>query len=405
MTAPYLTIGRKLTHSYSQFIHDAFGKYDFALKELEPDEARDFILHGTWKGITITIPYKKLAYELCDVLSPEAQEIGCANVVVRHSDNTLHGYNTDYRAFLYMAETAGISFQDKKVLVLGSGGTSLTTRTAAKNAGAREIVIVSRTGEVNYSNVEKLHSNANIIINATPVGMYPNTDAIPLNLDAFPNLSGVLDAVYNPMRTRLKQAAQKRNIPCGDGLRMLVAQAFYAMELFLDAKQDTSLIEDVREKVCHNTANIVLIGMPGCGKTTLGKTLAQKLNRVFIDTDEEIVRRTGCSIQKIFATQGESTFRQIEAEVIRDVCREKQLVIATGGGAILTEENRLNIRQNGYVLYLDKPLDTLELGNGRPLSTSHQALQQLYATRHPLYQSTADYTISNLNEIPQSLLS
>ena len=394
-TTPYATIGRKLPHSYSEKIHKAFGKYPFSLIELEPEEAREFMLHDAFKGITITIPYKKLALEVADWASPTARKIGCANTLLRSPDGTLKAYNTDYEGFKYMARKAGVSFRGAKVLILGSGGTSLTTRTVAADEGAREVVIVSRSGDVNYGNVKELHADADIVINATPVGMYPNTAEQPLDLSAFPKLRAALDVIYNPMRTRFTQQAVRLDVAHCDALRMLVAQAFYAMEIFLDEKQAEAMIETVTAQIRRETANIILTGMPGSGKTTIGKLVADKLERAFVDTDELIVERVGMPIPEIFATKGEEGFRQIEAEAIAEVAKQSGLVIATGGGAILREENRLNLAQNGFVFWLNRPLDALQLGNGRPLSSSREAVTAMFAQREPLYRQTADTIVDN----------
>lgn len=395
LTTPYATIGRKLPHSYSGLIHRKFNKYDFSLLELEPEEVRDFMLHGEYRGITITIPYKQVALEVSDVASESARRIGCANTLVRRNDGTLCADNTDYPGFLYMTRRAGISFKGAKVLILGSGGTSLTTRTVVADEGAREVVIVSRTGQVNYSNVRELHGDADIVINATPVGMYPDTAAKPLNLEEFPHLKALVDVIYNPMRTRLTQQALRLGLPVADALRMLVAQAFYAMELFLGEKQDERMIDDVTSAIRRDTANVVLIGMPGSGKTTIGKAVAEKLGREFVDMDAVVEARTGKSIQSIFAEAGEAEFRRLEAEAIVDYSKRSSLVIATGGGAVMAEENRLNLAQNSFVFLLERNLDLLEIGNGRPLSSSRDALAGLYAKRIPVYRAFADVEIDN----------
>ncbi len=394
-TTPYATIGRKLPHSYSEKIHKAFGKYPFSLIELEPEEAREFMLHDTFKGITITIPYKKLALEVASWASPTARKIGCANTLLRCPDGTLKAYNTDYEGFKYMARKANVSFQGAKVLILGSGGTSLTTRTVAADEGAREVVIVSRSGEVNYGNVKELHADADIIINATPVGMYPNTAEQPIDLSAFPRLRAALDVIYNPMRTRFTQQAIRLGVAHCDALRMLVAQAFYAMEIFRGKKDSEAMIEMVTAQIRLETANIVLTGMPGSGKTTIGKLVAERMKRTFVDTDELIVEKAGMPIAEIFATKGEEAFRQIEAEVIADVSKQSSLVIATGGGAVLREENRLNLAQNGFVFWLYRPLEELQLGNGRPLSSSREAVAAMFAQREPLYRESSDGMVDN----------
>lgn len=400
---PYATIGRKLGHSYSKLIHNAFNKYDFDLIEVEPEKARDFMLTAPFKGITITIPYKQLALEVSDVASPEAQRIGCANTLVRRDDGKLYAYNTDYAGFAFMAQQAGVSFQNAKVLILGSGGTSLTTRTVAADLGAREVVIVSRSGPVNYDNVVQLHADADVIINATPVGMYPETNAAPLDLTPFKNLKGLLDVVYNPMRTRLKLQAMQRNIPCGDGLKMLVAQAKFCMDHFLLTEHDNAIVTEVTGMIRRQTANVVLVGMPGCGKTTIAQAVAEKLERQVVDIDAEIVARANMPIKDIFATQGEQAFRDLESQVIADIAKQSNLVIATGGGAIIRQENRLNLASNGFIYHIDRNLDALQLNAGRPLSTDLEAVQKLYQQRAPLYEAARDACIDNNHSIQDAV--
>lgn len=387
----YYTIGRKLGHSYSKLIHEAFGRYEFDLKELEPEEAAEFIAHGEYRGITVTIPYKRLALEKSDEVSPIAARIGCANTVVRGKDGKLRCFNTDYPGFRYMCAKAGISFKGAKVLILGSGGTSLTARTVIADEGAREIVIVSRKGPVDYGNVVELHGDAELIVNTTPVGMFPETEQSPLDLTCFKKLRGVVDVVYNPMRTRLKLQARSLGLQFTDGLVMLVSQARYCMEHFLDEKQSDVLVDNVCEKIRKMTSNVVLIGMPGVGKSTVGREIALKEGKEFVDTDELIIARAGKSIERIFHEEGEAAFRAMESEVIADVCRKTNLVIATGGGAVISERNRLNMAQNGFVYWLKRPLECLQLGNGRPLSTDLDSVKKIYAEREPLYAAAADF--------------
>lgn len=404
ITTPYATIGRKLGHSYSEKIHRHFNRYDFSLVEVDPDDVRDFIRRAPYQGITVTIPYKQIALEESDCASPEAQRIGCANTLVRQPDGSLHAFNTDYPGFLNMARHAGVDFHDAKVLILGSGGTSLTTRTVARDHGAREIVIVSRSGPVNYQNVADLHADADILINATPVGMFPNTDGLPLDLAPFPRLRAVLDVIYNPMRTRLTQLAAARGLPCGDALRMLVAQAFYAMEHFLHQKLDEAIIDETLAAIRRDTASILLVGMPGCGKTTIANALAKQLNRPCFDTDDAIIERIRMPIADFFAQRGEPAFRQIETEVIADLARQPSAIIATGGGAILSPVNRRNLRLNGFVFHLQRALSKLQLASGRPLSPDAAAVARLAQTRLPLYADAADAVIDN-NASPDAAVS
>lgn len=401
---PYATIGQKLGHSYSGLIHRAFGKYDFELIEVAPEKAEEFMRHAPYKGITVTIPYKKLALAVADEASPAARAIGCANTLVRRPDGTLWADNTDAAGFAYMARAAGVDFRGAKVLILGSGGTSLTTRTVARQQGAGEIVIVSRTGEVNYGNLLERHADAEIIVNATPVGMYPHTEESPLaTLEPFTRLRAVLDVVYNPMRTRLKLEAASRGLSCGDGLDMLVAQAKFCMDDFLGARQEESIIPQVAALIRRQTANIVLTGMPGCGKSAVAQAVARHLGRKCIDCDAVIAERAGMTIAEIFAREGESGFRAREEEVIAEFARQSSLVIATGGGAILSRRNRLNLTANGFVFLLQRDTMQLEIGAGRPLSTSREAVEKLAETRGPLYRACADCLIDNNRTIPEAV--
>ena len=395
---PYATIGRKLGHSYSRLIHEAFGKYDFSLIELEPEEARQFILHAPYRGLTVTIPYKKLALELADEATDCARRIGCANTLVRRSDGALLADNTDYAGFAYMARQAQIGFAGEKVLILGSGATSLTTRCVAEDGQAREVVTVSRSGPVDYRDARRLHSDATVIINATPVGMYPEIDAQPLSLDGFARLRAVLDVIYNPMRTRLKLQAAQLGVRCGDGLKMLVAQAKFCMDAFLGETQPESLIPAVSALIRRQTANIVLVGMPGCGKSTLARQVAARLGRQCVDLDGVIESRTQCTIAELFRSRGEACFRQLESAAIAEHARQSGLVIATGGGAVLREENRRNLAANGYVCLVERPLGQLTIGQGRPLSTGIDAIGELHRQRYPLYRQCADFIVSNCGD-------
>ncbi len=391
----YFTIGRKLTHSYSKIIHREFGRYDFDLLEFEPEAARDFILSDRYDGITITIPYKQLALELCDSVSPEAARIGCVNTIVRDRQGRRHGYNTDYNGFLFMARAAGIDFTAAKVLILGSGGTSLTARTVVGDHGAREIVIVSREGKVNYRNLLELHADAETIINTTPVGMYPNTTDCLLDLTPFRQLRGVLDVIYNPMRTRLTQQARNLGLAYGDGLKMLVAQALYAMEYFLQEKQQEALVHKVCAAVRSQTVNIVLVGMAGCGKSSIGRRVAQALQREFLDLDEAVVAEAGMSIPEIFASEGEAGFRCREKSAVAAAGKRSNLVIASGGGAILDSENRYNLAQNGFIYHILREVDKLPVQAGRPLSTDRERVRRMAAEREPLYRQIRDAAIDN----------
>jgi len=393
----YGLIGEKLTHSYSKLIHSRLGSYEYELCEIAPDRLDSFLTERKFKGLNVTIPYKKTVIPYCTELSGAAARIGSVNTLIVRSDGSLYGHNTDYDGFIYAVKSAGISFSGKKILILGSGGTSLTVKAAAEDLGAAEIITVSRGGDVNYQNIY-LHTDAGVIVNTTPVGMYPKTGLSPVDLGRFPALSGVVDVIYNPLYTALLLQARKLGIPHTCGLPMLVAQAKSAAELFLSRKIADSETQRICREIMGEITNIVLIGMPGSGKTSLGRRLAAILNKKFTDTDDIIAERAGMSIPDIFEKFGEAHFRELEAGVVRDVGKEKGLVIATGGGAALKEQNRDALRQNGRVYYVTRELRALGT-QGRPLSTSIEALRELEIARSPLYNALCDVKVANDGEL------
>jgi len=386
-------IGENLSHSYSERIHRLLGDYRYDIISLPPDKLEQFIKDGEYNGFNVTIPYKKAVIRYCDELDEKARRIGSVNTVILDRDGRITGYNTDYYGFSYMCRRAGVSFRDKKVLILGSGGTSLTCTAVALDEGCREIVTVSRSGPVNYDNIIT-HSYSDIIINTTPVGMYPNNGLSLIDLSDFPGCSGVLDVVYNPLKTRLILQAEKLGIPCAGGLAMLVAQAKRASELFMGKDIDDNIIEHILRQLSREINNIILIGMPGSGKSKIGQKVASLCGREFIDSDEIICSRTGSTIPEIFEAHGEGYFRKIESEVVADIGKLSGKVISVGGGAILREENRKNLRQNGIVFFIERELDKLET-EGRPLSTDLDTLKGMYRQRLPIYLSCSDHTVSN----------
>ncbi len=393
----YGLIGEKLSHSYSQLIHDRLGDYRYELYSIAPDDLDAFMKARRFKGLNVTIPYKKAVIPYCDELSRAAERIGSVNTLVIRKDGSLYGHNTDYDGFIYAVRSAKIDFNNKKVLILGSGGTSMTTRAAASDLGASEVIVVSRNGEVNYEIVYD-QKNAGIIVNTTPVGMYPNNGEASLDLSRFPSLSGVVDVVYNPLRTALLLQSEKLGIPCTCGLPMLVAQAKAASELFFSKTIDDSETLRILSALLGKVTNIVLIGMPGSGKTSIGCAVAECLDRRFVDTDDLIVERTGLSIPDIFERMGETEFRRIENEVISEIGKEKGLVIATGGGAILSEPNRDALKQNGRVYHITRTLQKLATDN-RPLSKSIKALEAIKAEREPIYNAFCDIAVPNESDI------
>lgn len=384
-------LGRKLGHSYSPQIHNLLGDYSYVLFEKERSELGNFLENGDFSGLNVTIPYKKEVIPYLSELSPTAKKMGCVNTVLRRSDGTLYGHNTDYFGFTSLVRHAGLSVTGKKVLVLGSGGASNTAVAALKDLGASPVVI-SRSGENNYGNLH-LHRDAAAIVNATPVGMYPNTGVSPIDLKLFPHLEGVLDVIYNPARTQLLLDAEKLGIPRENGLWMLVAQAKEAAEVFTGGKISDEVIEKIYRELSHQMKNIVLIGMPGCGKSTIGTLLAEKLGRTLADADEKIISLAGKSIPDIFAQDGEPTFRDWETQALTELGKQSGLVIATGGGCVTQKRNYPLLHQNGYLVWLERDCSVLPT-DGRPLSQAND-LGKMYAARKPLYEVFADIRVEN----------
>lgn len=391
-------IGEKLGHSYSKLIHEAFGLYSYELVSLPRDRVGEFMENGDFDAFNVTIPYKRTVIPYCSYISPEAQKIGSVNTVIRTQDG-LHGFNTDYFGFKSMAARAGIDFAGKKVVILGSGGTSLTAKAVAADCGADRITVVSRSGEYNYENLEKL-SDCEVLINTTPVGMYPNNGCSAVKLDSFPRCEAVLDVIYNPLRTELIMQALERGISCSGGLYMLVAQAAQSAKYFCSAEIGEKEIERVFRSLVLDVQNIVLVGMPGCGKTTVAAALERLTGRKSVDTDSLVEEAAGMSVPDIFSEYGEAHFRELEAQAICGIAKEKGLIIATGGGAVLNPENVRALKGNGRIYYLKRELELLSL-DGRPLSKSREALERMFVTRDPIYSNCADAEILN-NSSPES---
>jgi len=354
----YGLIGEKLGHSFSVEIHGKIADYTYELLELAPDELEDFFREKAFSAINVTIPYKEKVIPYLHSISPVAETIGAVNTVVNR-DGLLLGYNTDYYGATAMIEQAGITVKGKKALILGTGGTAKTLFAVLRDMGAKEAVFVSRSKSkvaITYDEVFPDYADAEILVNTTPVGMYPNTDAMPIDLDGFTHLEGVVDVIYNPLATKLVQTAQKKGIKATGGLYMLAAQGVYASSLFLDKPLDCAIEQRVYRSVLQNKQNIVLIGMPSSGKTTVGKAVAKALGRPFFDSDKEIVKKAGKTIPAIFAEEGEAHFRALEREVIASLSKHSGAVIATGGGAVLSKENVDRLRQNGILFFLDRSL-------------------------------------------------
>ena len=390
MNGIYGLIGRKLGHSYSPQIHSYLGDYEYNIYEMEEDAVGSFLEKREFDAINVTIPYKKTVMPFLDRIDASALKIGSVNTIVKEADGTLTGYNTDYYGFSYMLKKGNIDVCGKKVMILGDGGASATVQCVVKDLNAAEIIVVSRHTDTNYDNIH-LHYDSDIIINTTPVGMYPHNLETLVDLDKFSNLSGVADLIYNPERTQLILDAGKKGINCISGLYMLSAQAKKAAEYFFRKDYDEGLIDFIVEKLSFELTNIVLVGMPGCGKTTIGTVLAEHYGRKLVDMDALIVEKAGMTIPEIFALQGETGFRKIEAEVAKEVGKEKELVISTGGGVIVTPENHDALRQNATVVFINRDISVLPT-DGRPLSQKN-SLQEMYNKRLPLYRSICHHEV------------
>lgn len=391
----YGLIGEKLPHSFSKEIHEKLGYYQYSIKELKREELTDFILQKNFKGINVTIPYKQDVIPLLDEIAPEARAIGAVNTVVNR-DGVLYGYNTDFGGMRALIEHAGVVIKYKKVLILGTGGTSLTATAVCQRLDAKEVLRVSRSGNggaITYEQAYTEHGDADVIINTTPCGMYPNIFDCPIDLSRFPKLSGVIDAVYNPLQTRLILSARERCIDAEGGLYMLVAQAVLAAQLFLDEEWDSvKLTNRIYNEIYFDKRNIVLSGMPASGKSTVGKLIAKQLGRELLDTDRLIVEREG-DIPTIFREKGEKYFRNLESSVIRDVAVLSGKVVSLGGGAILRDENVKALRQNGAIFFIDRSPEYLIPTSDRPLADKKEKMMRLYEKRIDTYLSTADYVI------------
>lgn len=397
----YGLIGEHLSHSYSCEIHARIADYDYRLLELEPSELCVFFAERSFKAINVTIPYKESVIPYLDYISDEAKSIGAVNTVVNR-DGRLYGYNTDIAGMTAMLKKNGIELKNKKVMILGTGGTSKTALAVARNMGAKEIIRVSRggaEGAVTYTEALKEHLDSEIIINTTPVGMFSRDGGSPIDISGFKRLTGVVDAIYNPLRTELVSEALKRGIPACGGLYMLASQAVYASALFLGKTAEGELIDKAFFEVEAEKENIALIGMPSSGKSTVGREIAKRLGRELYDSDEEIIKIIGMPISEYFEKYGEAEFRRVEKEVVRRLSARSGCVIATGGGAVLDGENVMKLKQNGRVYFLDRSPKKLISTADRPLSSSPEALKRRYEERYPIYLSTCDVRIDGDGDI------
>lgn len=397
-------IGEHLKHSFSKEIHKELADYDYEIKEIPREELQDFFENKEFSAINVTIPYKEAVIPYLYELDESAKKIGAVNTVVNRGGK-LYGYNTDLYGMTELFRYAGIDPAGKKAAVLGTGGTAKTARAALTAMGASEIITVSRskkTGCVDYEELYSAHKDVEIIVNATPVGMFPNIDPSPVSLDGFDKLCGVIDAVYNPLRTSLVAEARKKGIAASGGLYMLVAQAAKASEIFLDKKYPSDTLTKVYKKILAEKESIVLTGMPSSGKSTLGKALAKLLNRDFFDTDSMVEEKSGMKISDIFERFGENYFRNLEAGAILEASAKTGAVIATGGGAVLREQNVEALKKNGKLIFLDRELSELVPTDSRPLASDFEAIKQRYDERYPIYLATADMTV-NVAGSPEEL--
>ena len=393
-------LGQKLGHSYSPAIHGMLADYDYQLFEREPEQLEDFLKNGDWDGINVTIPYKKAVLPYCAELSDTARRIGSVNTIVRRPDGSLYGDNTDAYGFESLVGKSGIRVQGKKALVLGSGGASVTVVAVLKMLGAESVTVISRGGEDNYDNLAK-HAGARIIANTTPVGMYPNNGQAAVDLAQFPQCEGVLDVVYNPARTALLLQAEKLGIPCAGGLYMLVAQAKRSSELFTGSTIPDSEIGRIEKVLSGRMKNIVLVGMPSSGKSTLAAALGKKLGRTVYEADALIEQEAGMDIPVIFAQYGEEHFRALETEILGRLGKLSGAVISTGGGCVTREENYDLLHQNGTILWLQRGTEKLDK-TGRPLSLKNN-LNEMYRKREPMYRRFSDAAVDNNGSVEDTL--
>lgn len=402
----YGLIGEHLPHSFSKIIHEKTGLYTYDLHELKPEEVGPFMQARDFKGINVTIPYKQTVIPYLDEISEQARKIGAVNTVVNR-DGKLYGYNTDYFGMRALITRVGLNLEGKKAVLLGSGGTSRTASAVVSDLGCSEIRKVSRTGKdgaLTYEELYEKYADAEILINTTPCGMYPDIDSCPVDLDRLPKICGVIDVVYNPLRTVLVLEAQKRGIPAEGGLYMLVVQAICAAELFTGTKIDSGIIDRIYNEVLNSRRNIVLSGMSLAGKTTVGTLLSRTLNRELFDTDQMIIEKEKRAITDIFATEGEGYFRDAETGMTHVLSPKNGIVIATGGGAILRQENVDALKKNGIIIFLDRPLEQILPADDRPLANTKEKVTALLTKRYPIYCATCDERVSN-SVSPEEVLS
>jgi len=400
----YGLIAEHLGHSFSKEIHARLADYDYELCEIPREGLDTFMTSRDFSAINVTIPYKEEVIPYLDFIDEKAKAIGAVNTIVNR-DGRLYGYNTDFFGMSALISYIGLEISGKKVLIAGTGGTSKTAVAVSEALGASAVYRMSRSGRegaLTYEEAYASHPDAEILINTTPSGMFPRCEDIPLDISKFPRLCGVVDAIYNPLRSNLILEARERGIVAEGGLYMLVAQAVAAVEIFLDKKFDGDVTEKVYLDILREKENIVLIGMPGCGKSTIGRRLAADMGRNFYDLDEEIVKCEGITIPEIFERVGEKGFREIETRVLRERLSQKNgIVLSTGGGAILRDENVDLLRRNGRIYFLDRPLSMLLPTEDRPLSSTVDAIRKRYEERYGRYVSTSDCRIDGAGTVEE----
>ncbi len=393
----YGLIGEKLGHSFSKIIHEKLADYTYDLHPLPKQELASFLEKKEFRAINVTIPYKIAVMPYLYEIDQRAQAVGSVNTIVNRNGN-LYGYNTDFGGFLYLLKHNNIDVKNKKVLVLGKGGASKAIIAVLHYLQAKQIITVyykQSNDAITYEQCQKLHNDADVIINTTPVGMYPNLDGCPIDLEHYTNCNAVVDIIYNPIKTKLLLEAQKHNMIAVGGLEMLIAQAKYAVEIFLNTSIPEYKIDDIYKEMLFEKKNVVLIGMPSSGKTTIGAELAKLLHKDFVDIDAQIVSKIGMPISNYFEQYGENAFREIETEVTKEFAGKNNIVISTGGGCIKKPENMLYLSMNGVILLVERDLSKLIVGEGRPLSSSINAIEKMYQERFPLYMRYSQKSIQN----------
>lgn len=402
----YGLLGEKLGHSFSKEIHEEINDYKYNLIEVSKDKIGNFLLEKKFTAINVTIPYKETVIPYLSYVDAKALEIGAVNTIVNDNGN-LKGYNTDYLGLKRLIQKNNIDLKNKKVLILGTGGTSKTAFVLTKDLGCSSVLKVSRTKNNNpliitYDEAQTLYNDYNIIINTTPSGMYPNDDVI-IDIDKFNSLEAIIDVVYNPLNTKLLRNGRNKKIKCVNGLYMLVSQAVYASYLFINKEVNENKIDEVYKKIKNNKLNIALIGMPSSGKSTIASILSETLNKTLIDTDIEIENKLNQPISSFLTKQNEEQFRDIESNIIDDISKGNNQIISTGGGVIKRKENIDMLKRNALIIFIDRSLELLQATNTRPLSSNKNDLEQLYNIRYPLYLNSCDYVIKNNNTIEETV--